>query len=168
MKDGPALRLLKWAVRGAWWVEWGVRRRLDPGPWRLGGECRACARCCERPAIRAGPLTFWLPWVRAAFLAWQRRVNGFELVEADPDSRSFLFRCSHFDWSTRRCDSYASRPFMCRDYPRGLLAQPWPELFDGCGHTVRLKKGDGLAAALDATDLDPAARAELKRRLRVE
>lgn len=168
MVDGPLLRVLKALVRGVWTVEWAVRRRVDPGPWKLTGACRSCARCCERPTIRAGRLTFWLPPLRRLFLAWQARVNGFELVEADAETRSFHFRCAHFDWVTRRCDSYTSRPHMCRDYPRGLLAQPWPELFDTCGHHILLKNGDGLAAALEDTALSPEARAELRRRLRLE
>ncbi len=78
-----------------------------------------------------------------------------------------MFRCTHFDWETRRCDSYASRPFMCRDYPRVLLDQAWPELFEGCGHGLRDTHGSGLAAALEDTDLPPEELAELKRKLRI-
>ena len=130
--------------------------------------CRACARCCERPAIAGGVLTWHLPLVRRVFLAWQRLLNGFELVEVDEDTHAFLFRCAHFDWRTRRCDSYDSRPFMCRDYPRGLLDQPWPELFEGCGHKVIARNAPTLGAALDALDLPPDKKAELKRRLLVD
>lgn len=168
MVDGALRRTLKWFVRGLWAAEWGIRRRFDPGPWRLEGACESCAKCCERPSVRAGRWTWWVPPVRRAFLAWQARVNGFELVEADPETRTFHFRCSHFDWASRRCDSYASRPHMCRDYPRVLLAQPWPELFDACGHRIVLERGAGLAAALEQTDLDPEARAALRRKLRIE
>ena len=86
----------------------------------------------------------------------------------DVDASTFRFRCTHFDWATRSCDSYASRPFMCRDYPRALLDQPWPELMEGCGHRVAMRQGRGLADAIDHTSLSPEARAELKRRLRLE
>jgi Fe-S-cluster containining protein len=169
VRDGPLLSTLKTLVRWAWTVEYGlrraVRRRFGPKGYALAGRCGGCARCCEQPTIRAGLVTWYFPLLRAAFLAWQRRVNGFELVEADPDARLFLFRCTHFDWVTRRCDSYASRPFMCRDYPRGLLEQPWPELFPGCGYRPLARDADGLREALARTDLPPEKRAELERKL---
>lgn len=168
MVDGPLLRALKWVVRLAWAAEWAIRRRADPGPWTLAGACRRCAKCCEEPAIRVGRLTFAFAPLRALVLGWQRRVNGFVLVRADAEARAFRFRCTHFEPVTRTCDSYASRPFMCRDYPRALLAQPWPELFEGCGYRVRLRRAEGLAEALDRADLPEAERAELKRKLRLE
>jgi uncharacterized protein len=54
----------------------------------------------------------------------------------DGPGRVFVFRCTHFDPVTRLCDSYATRPGMCRDYPRALLYQPSPELLPGCGYRV--------------------------------
>lgn len=169
MRDGPLLRALKAAVRAAWALEYGVRRwasRARRRPrWELKGACRSCAKCCERPAIQVGWATWRLPGVRRLFLAWQARVNGFALVEADPESRTFLFRCGHFDWITRRCDSYGSRPFMCRDYPRLLLEQPWPELFEGCGYRPRDANAEALLAALAGAELDDEARRTLTRRL---
>lgn len=99
-------------------------------------------------------------------------VNGFELVEADRQARAFVFRCTHFDWQTRRCDSYATRPAMCRDYPRVLLDQPWPELFEGCGFRVRAADAERQAAILDQAlaqgGLDAEQAAELRRKLRLE
>lgn len=70
--------------------------------------------------------------------------------------------------SSGRCDSYDSRPTACRDYPRALLAQPWPELFEGCG--FRVLDGDRAArlAKLRASGLSPEALAETARRLRLE
>src|SRR5215813_14607857 len=124
MRDGPLRRGLKRLALANFVVNvhatraW--RRLRGERPHRLGGDCRRCARCCEAPAIQAGRLTWYLPSLRRVFLAWQRRVNGFELTEADRGSRTFVFRCTHFDAATRSCDSYASRPGMCRDYPRAL------------------------------------------------
>lgn len=165
MVDGPWLRALKFVVRLAWVAEWAIRRGVDPGPWRLAGECRRCAACCEAPAIHVGPFTW--AWPRP-FLAWQRRVNGFHLLDKDAETLTFRFRCAHFDPVTRACDSYASRPFLCRDYPRGLLAQAWPDLFDRCGHRVVLRNGKGMADAIDRTGLSTVERAALKRKMRVE
>jgi len=113
-------------------------------------------------------LTWYLPTLRRAWLGWHRLVNGFELLETDRATRTFTFRCTHFDPATRLCDSYASRPGLCRDYPRALLAQPWPRLFEGCGYRPVALDADGLREALEQTELDPAARAELRRRLKLD
>lgn len=169
MTDGLLVTCLKAVTRTLWVVEIGIRRgfaglRGPPG-YRLAGECRSCAKCCERPSIRGGLATWYLPPLRRLFLGWQRHVNGFELIEADEDAHAFVFRCSHFDWATRRCDSYHSRPFMCRDYPRALLAQPWPDLFPECGHRPIARNAEQLHAALAAQNLAPEKLAELERKL---
>jgi Fe-S-cluster containining protein len=166
--DGPLRRWLKAVVRAAWTLEYGLRRRVKPAGYALAGSCGGCAKCCEQPAIHAGFATFRLRRLRQAFLAWQRAVNGFELVEADEDASQFVFRCTHFDWATRRCDSYASRPFMCRDYPRALLDQPWPQLFDGCGFRPLAKGAAAMLADLEARDIPEEKRRELAKRLYLE
>lgn len=172
MRDGAALGLLKRLVALAWAAEVGLRRGWarvrGQSRYRLGGACGGCARCCEAPAIRVGRVTWLFPRLRALFLGWQRRVNGFELLRADAPTRTFVFRCTHFDAATRRCDSYATRPFMCRDYPRALLDTPWPELFPECGFRPRLRKGEGLRDALARAELDPERRRELEKRLFLE
>ncbi len=172
MRDGPLRIALKAVVRGIWTLELRLRRRASrlrgPPRYRLGGACQSCAKCCERPTLRVDKLTWYWPTLRRLFLGWQRRVNGFELVEADRASQTFAFRCTHFDPQTRRCDSYGSRPGLCRDYPRALLAQPWPEFFDGCGFRPVARDGAGLAAALEATELDEEARAVLRRGLKLD
>lgn len=150
-----------------WGFELGLRRLLAKPRWELTSACQACAKCCEKPTIHVDRWVWIWPTARKLFLAWQRRVNGFELIEAERETRSFVFRCSHFDWETRRCDSYASRPFMCRDYPRVLLDSAWPELFEGCGYGLRDRLGGGLSAALEDTELSPEQREELRRKLRL-
>ncbi|RME27954.1 MAG: YkgJ family cysteine cluster protein [Deltaproteobacteria bacterium] len=107
------------------------------------------------------------------FVWWQRRVNGFELVEADRRGRALVFHCTHFDPHTRRCDSYHSRPFMCRDYPRALLDQAWPDLFEGCGFRIIAADADRQRRALSDAALSDAGlseeqQAELRRRMRLE
>jgi Fe-S-cluster containining protein len=112
-------------------------------------------------------MTWYLPIVRRLLLSWQRRVNGFELRGQDTSSHDLVFRCTHYDPVGKRCDSYASRPGMCRDYPHFLLGQPWPELFETCGYRVHVRKPEGLRASIEATSLSPEAKAELCRKLRL-
>jgi Fe-S-cluster containining protein len=76
---------------------------------------------------------WYVPVLRRVYLWWQEQVNGFVLVDRDRGQRAFVFRCTHFDPASRRCDSYDSRPGVCRDYPRALLWTTDPEFFSGCG-----------------------------------
>ena len=150
MRDGLLLRALKRVVLWQFRVDLALHRALRRGrgerPWTLGGECRRCAACCEAPSIAAGAVVWSVPAARRLFLWWQRRVNGFELVRADDEGRSFVFLCTHFDPAARSCDSYDSRPGMCRDYPRLLLWQPNPELLPGCGYRAQATERRGAEA----------------------
>jgi len=115
-----------------------------------------------------GALTWsWWP-VRRLFLWWQRRVNGFLPVRAEEEGWTFVFRCTHFDHATRSCDSYASRPGMCRDYPRLLLWQANPELLPRCGYRASPPNAEGLRAALSRLPLTPEQREKLRRGLRLD
>ena len=169
MHDGLVRRTLKRAAL-AWFVasvtiDRALLRAAGRSPYRLGGDCRKCAACCERPSVRVGWLTWSLPTLRRAFLAWQGWVNGFALVESDRAARVFVFTCTHFDPATRRCDSYETRPGMCRDYPRVLLHQPHPELLPGCGHRPIARHAKRLLRVLDAQPMTEAQRAQLKKNL---
>ena len=172
MRDGPIRRAVK---RVALWefylsiaLERGLRRWRGDRPYRLGGDCRRCARCCEAPAIQVGRLVWHLPVLRRAFLWWQKQVNGFEMTGRDVAGRSFVFKCAHFDWQTRSCDSYDSRPGICRDYPRNLLYQPHPELLPGCGYRPVASNAAALRVILDRQPLTPEQRAKLDRGLHLD
>jgi uncharacterized protein len=172
VKDGAVRRALKAVVRAFVLFDLRVHRAVlrlrGNAPFLLGGGCERCAACCETPAIRVGVLTWHLPTLRRAFLWWQRRVNGFELASSDFRRRTFTFTCSHFDRATRRCDSYASRPAMCRDYPRLLLEQPHPELMPGCGYRPVARDAKRRLRVLEAQPLTDEQRARLKRDLFLE
>lgn len=172
MQDGPFRRAVKRFARCHYdanlflYRRW--RRLRGERPFVLGGACRRCAACCEAPAILVGRLTCSRRSLRWLFLAWQRHVNGFELVDESRRSRTFVFRCTHFDRETRSCDSYESRPGMCRDYPRLLLWQPNPELLPGCGYRAVAANATGLREALAPLDLSPEQRETLRRGLHLE
>jgi hypothetical protein len=109
-----------------------------------------------------------MPRVRQVFLAWQKHVNGFELVREDGPGQALVFRCTHFDHATRSCDTFDSRPGMCRDYPNVLLWQPRPEFLPGCGYRALTPNAAGLGKALDALDLTPEQREKLRKGLHLE
>ncbi len=130
MTDGPGRRVLKAIALGHFYLNVWTHRALQRVRGRrshlLVGECRRCARCCEAPSVRANAAVWYLKSLRGLFLGWMKHVNGFELDTADRASRTFVFRCTHFDWETRSCDSYVSRPGMCRDYPRARWTSRGP------------------------------------------
>jgi hypothetical protein len=172
VRDGTVRRLVK---RMAWWrfrtdlaLTRAIRRARGERPFRLGGDCRRCARCCEAPAIQVGRAVFHLRTLRGPFLWWQRVVNGFELRSQDPRLRLFVFHCTHFDPVGRTCDSYDSRPGMCRDYPRLLLWQPAPEMLPGCGYRPVDPRAEALRRALEAQPLSAEQRARLHEGLHLD
>lgn len=169
MKDGPVRTSVKRFALAVYDLRLALHRARARANgdirYELGGACVLCAKCCEAPGIQVGFLTWYLPLARRVFLLWHRHVNGFELVEASRKERAFIFNCTHFDRETRRCDSYHSRPGMCRDYPRPLLEQANPELFEGCGYkAITLRRGE-LLRALESTSLAPEKLAKLKSEL---
>lgn len=109
--------------------------------------------------------TWRLSLLRSLALWWQRAVNGFEPVSSDPRFRTVTFRCTHYDPATRQCDSYGSRPLMCRDYPVNLTHEANPVLFDECSHRIVDVKAEALREALARTALSNEKRAELERKL---
>ena len=172
MKDGPVRwgikRLALWHFQANLWAWRVVMRLRGQRPYQLAGSCEGCARCCEAPSIAVTKLTWYLPTLRRLFLGWHRIINGFELVERVREGRVFVFCCTHFDPKTRQCDSYTSRPGMCRDYPRALLWQPHPVLFEGCGFRPRSPDAVAMIAELEAQGVEGERLADLKRRLFLE
>jgi Fe-S-cluster containining protein len=172
VKDGAGRRLIKAAALGLFYVDLGVSRGLawlrGDRPHRLAGQCRGSAECCEEPGIAVSRAVWHVPSLRRLYVWWQETVNGFVLSGELRQGRVLLFRCTHFDWESRRCDSYESRPGMCRDYPRVLLSQPAPRMLPGCGYRPLARNAERLARALEARKLDPQTLARLKRELYLE
>ena len=172
MRDGSFLRAVKrialWEYRIDLALHRAWHRSRGEQPWTLEGACRRSGACCEAPAIAVGRLTWSLRSARWLFLAWQRRVNGFELTSADARARLFVFRCIHYDRETRSCDSYGSRPGVCRDYPRNLMWQPSPEMLPPCGYRATPPNAAGLRASIGRLDLTPAQREKLREGLRLD
>jgi hypothetical protein len=172
MRDGLGRRALK---RAALWnfelnvrVHRAWRRRRGERPFVLGGDCRRCARCCEAPSVQGSRIVWHLPLLRRLFLWWQERVNGFVLTGTEAGARTFVFRCTHFDPVARSCDSYDSRPGMCRDYPRLQLWESNPDFLPGCGYRAVTPNAEHLTALLAEQPLSAEQREKLRRGLRLE
>ena len=170
-RDGIVLRVVKAVARATFYGPLILRRagmrRRGEDLWKLAGDCQRCSQCCERPSIQVDRLTWYLRLFRLPFLWWQRAINGFELVDAEP-GRVMVFRCHYFDAENRACTSYDSRPGICRDYPRFLIEQPWPEFLPGCGYRAVNRNAERFLVTLGRADLTDEKRAELKRKLKLE
>jgi hypothetical protein len=57
---------------------------------------------------------------------------------------------------------------MCRDYPRALLEQANPELFEGCGFKPVARDRVRLLQSLEEQPLSEEQRARLRRELYLE
>jgi Fe-S-cluster containining protein len=169
MRDGSLRLGIKVVARmiqavDLWFTRLWLGLRGEPH-FLLDGDCSACGACCEHPTVQLPRPLFLLRSYRSLLIAWHRRVNGFVLERADRRLSALVFRCTHFDPATRRCDSYGSRPLMCRDYPRALLFHAVPRLFEDCTHRAVYRHGPELERALEAQGLAPEQLAELRRRL---
>lgn len=170
MRDGPlratlkGLALIRFYIDLWLWRLWqrlrGRRPRFD-----LTGSCEGCGQCCETPSLTVPPIMLKNPPVLELFLWWQRAVNGFEFLRADYKRSELIFSCTHYDKNSKRCDSYTTRPGMCRDYPTNLRYAERPKLFDDCTYVLVDRLQVRLDAALDQAGLPPEQLAEIKRRL---
>jgi uncharacterized protein len=169
MKDRLLRRVIKRIALLRYLIDLNVMRaalraRGQPN-FELRGACEGCGKCCENPSMQVNPLIFRLKSLRWLFLTWHWVINGFEYVSEIRQGYVLVFRCHHFDLETRRCDSYDSRPGMCRDYPRALLYQVRPEFFDGCGFYAAQENAEQFRAALDELELPAEKIEELKKKL---
>lgn len=172
MRDGSLRRAVKrvalWNFRVNLSVQRAFKRWRGPAPYLLGGECRRSGTCCEAPALKVGWPVWYLPRLRRLFLWWQEAVNGWVAVGQDREQRGFVFRCTHYDAASRSCDSYASRPGVCRDYPRLLLDQPSPELHPDCGYRPVARGAARMLRVLEAQQLTAEQMQALKTNLHLE
>lgn len=172
MRDGPGRRLLKGIARTLYLGDLRVKRAVlgmsDPPRYRLEGTCQGCGKCCESPSIQVNAVIWYFRPFRSVFVWWQFLVNGFILKDTEREGRALIFSCTHFDPETRQCDSYDSRPGMCRDYPRGLIDQPWPEFFEECTIRPISIEGDTLRLVLENAELTDEQRETLKKKLFLE
>ena len=172
MQDGLIRKSLKYAARIRYAADLKLTRLLKSArsrsPYRLAGSCLQCGQCCEKPTIRIFPLLFYLKSLRWIIITWQRSVNGFEFIEENRGDKCLVFRCTHLDPVTKRCDAYGSRPGMCRDYPRNQLDYAVPVFFDGCGYRAELRNAEKFDAALEALNLPPEAVQQLKHDLQLK
>jgi Fe-S-cluster containining protein len=165
MKDNFPRRFIKRIALFAYNSELRMKRsamRLKGEPqFELAGRCELCAQCCETPSIQVARWMVRLKTTRWLLVTWHKHVNGFDLKEVITRQGVLVFTCSHFDPETRRCDSYESRPGMCRDYPRNLLYAPMPEFLPSCGYFAVNKKRAKLEAMLADEQIDPSKKEAL-------
>jgi len=121
VKDDLARRSIKFLARLRYLTDLKITRfilRLKGQPrYRLKGQCNRCGACCETPMIQMYWPLFQLRSARWLMRLWHGKINGFVWIGDDKKSHSLIFRCEHWDPETKQCDSYGSRPGMCRTIP---------------------------------------------------
>ncbi len=168
MKDGIIRRAVKRVALAAYMTDLRITRAVQDKPlYRLCGSCNHCGACCETPMIPIWPKFFYFRTIRWLIKAWHRVVNGFEFLHDDRRLKIFVFRCTHWDPVAKRCDSYDSRPGMCRDYPRNLIYAANPEFIAACGYYAIDHNAAALERSLNELDLPPDTLAEVKAKLYV-
>jgi Fe-S-cluster containining protein len=170
MKDNFSRRIIKRVARWRYetdlsFTRWLMEKRGDGPDFELKGQCNGCGGCCTTPMIRVHTVIFFARSTRWLLLAWHRVVNGFEFIDESRRDRTFIFRCTHYDPKTRLCDSYDSRPGMCRDYPRNLLYSCNPTFLQECSHYAESKNARRIRQSLEDLGLSEEEREALAARL---
>ena len=155
MRDGALRRAIKRVALVVHDARLAIHRQQADRRYDLGGECGRCSACCEEPAMQVSRLTWYFPFARHVFLAWHRHVNGFELAESHRNDRILVFHCTHFDRDAHACDTYETRPGMCRDYPRLLLEHANPDFLEGCGFRALPRNRAELVQILREHEVSP-------------
>ena len=172
MRDGLILRCFKKIVLMRFHIDLAVTRyllkRAGEPRYRLSGECNQCGACCESPAIEVHRWVFWFRSLSWLVKSWHWYINGFNLMEKDRSNRLFIFECTHYDPETKRCDSYCSRPGMCRDYPLPLLFSTNPDFFDRCSHYPVRKSAESFRQSINDLDIPEAKKQDLIEKLNLK
>lgn len=172
MRDNLVLKLIKGTARHYYfftlWIQRQHLKRKGRPKYTLTGKCEGCGKCCEKPAIKVGFLVNFLKSFRWVYVLWQRKINGFILQQHNEETQVLYFTCTHWDATSKRCDSYESRPGMCRDYPRNLLYSSVPDFFDECGYKPLDKNAAKFNLALEKVLIDEEKKKKIKEKLFLE
>ena len=168
MKDDRLRKTVKTLARWRYLADLKLTRLFKKPPYRLAGSCLRCGACCRNPSITVFPVFLYFRSARRLLIAWHRIVNGFELDHLNRRTGLIVFCCTHFDPKSGLCDSYKSRPGICRDYPSNLLETPSPEFLEGCGFRAVLRNAESLTRALEDAGVAPDTLADLKKKLNLE
>ena len=159
MKDGIIRKSLKSIALLGYTVDLRITRLVLKAKgeplYHLRGSCNKCGACCKSPMVPIFPPFFYLKPIRWIILTWHRLVNGFEYIDENPKSQMFIFRCTHWNSETKMCDSYDSRPGMCRDYPCNLVYSTNPIFLKECSYYAVDKNAERMKAALEDLNLPP-------------
>lgn len=171
MKDGTIRTIIKRIALLCYSIDLkstrGIKAFRGEPLYRLNGFCNQCGACCKSPMIPVFSPFFFIKPIHRIIRAWHRWVNAFEYVGEDRKSQILIFRCTHWDPITKMCDSYNTRPGMCRDYPRNLIYSPNPTFLEPCSYYAIDKNADRMRAALKDLNLPPEKLEALEQKLYV-
>ncbi len=169
MKDGIVRKIIKRIALVGYTIDLqgtrAIQRRNGEPFYKLCGSCNNCGGGCKSPMIQVFPLFYYLRSYRWIIKMWHKLINGFEYIGEDRRNKTFTFRCTHWDPETKLCDSYDSRPGMCRDYPRPLLYSYRPEFLKECSFYAVDKNAGRMVDALKELDLPEEKLNDIKDKL---
>ena len=170
MKDPFPIQVIKLTLRTKYIFEWWFKKIISrkKSPYELKGDCHQCGKCCENPTIKVSVFTFHFKFIRMIYLTWQQRINAFYFVSDDHKNNTFSFLCHHWDSTTKKCDSYSSRPGICYLYPKNLMQSSSPDLFEECGFEIQYKKSKLFKESLEKLSLTDEKKEELQKKLHLK
>ncbi|OGL41156.1 MAG: hypothetical protein A2161_07545 [Candidatus Schekmanbacteria bacterium RBG_13_48_7] len=172
MKDGIVRKTIKYVALARYMIDLKITRLIksvgNSQTFHLEGSCNRCGKCCENPAIILSAPFFYLKTNRWLTLKWHKIVNGFEFVGENRKEKCFIFRCTHWNPETKLCDSYETRPGLCRDYPRNQIDSTDPVFMDSCGYYAVRKNAESMGKAIDKLLLSEEKTDKLKQKLHIK
>ena len=97
--------------------------------YKVVGQCLKCGKCCRE--IRSNGLKNEkeIKFMQILF-PWYKR---FYILRTD-ENENLVLSCK-FLGSDGKCQTYKTRPFVCRNYPKKTINFN-AEMIDGCGYKV--------------------------------
>ena len=173
MRDGPIRTTIKALVRWRYLTDLKITRKIlqlkgEGALYKLQGKCNGCGACCKSPMIQIHPWLFYFKSIRKATILWHEQINGFNYIGDNRKEKYLIFKCTHYQEETGQCDSYHSRPGLCRDYPNNLIYEPRPALLPECSYQIVDPNQQAIRESFKDLDLTEEQLSKLKKEFYID
>lgn len=115
-----------------------LTKKMFPTRWVRTGRCLQCGNCCRKIILTMTPAQIKSRFFTDLSARWISWLFGFKLVEIDRVNHSLAFSCKHLT-AEGKCDVYAWRPNVCRNYPLVDYFEK-PTFLPGCGYSAVIRE----------------------------